>query len=169
MEHVLLHCRENEKARTVMMDCISNILKSSRSKANYKLNITESLLLVPHSQSNCLSRREDIYCKEACFSLLPALKKEYNITSCSKLLSFIQHLWCFTFSDFTRSIYHWLYREEHSAREGSIRSQQQQHNRKYVLNTTIKMRIACIMAWSRLPDCVDVCGRLLVRPAAKAD
>jgi len=28
---------------------------------------TESLLLVPHSQSNCLSRREDIHCKEALF------------------------------------------------------------------------------------------------------
>jgi len=65
VEHVLLRCRENEKTRTVMMDCISNILKSSQCKANHKLNITESLLLVPHSQSNCLSRREDIYCKEA--------------------------------------------------------------------------------------------------------
>jgi len=60
VEHVLLCCCENTEARSVMLDCVSDICKSQ-----CKMDITESLLLAPYSQSNGLSRGEDMYCKEA--------------------------------------------------------------------------------------------------------
>jgi len=74
VEHVLLRCCENEEARTVMLDCISNIFKS-QCKAKKKVDISESLSLVPYSQSNRLSPKEDIHCKEALFDFIASIDK----------------------------------------------------------------------------------------------
>jgi len=70
VEHVLLRCCENTEARSVMLDCVSDICKSQ-----CKMDITESLLLAPDSQSNGLSRREDMYCKEALFDFIASVDK----------------------------------------------------------------------------------------------
>jgi len=109
VEHVLLRFRENEKARTVMMDCILNILKSSRCKANHKINITKVCCWCITVKVTVSVEGKTHIAKKHCLSLLPALKNESNITSCSKLLSFHTTLVVFTFSDFTRSVYHGVY------------------------------------------------------------
>jgi len=75
VEHVLLRCCENEEARMVMLDCFSDIFESAKSRINQKLDITESLLLAPHRQSNCLSRKEDIHCTEALFEFIASVDK----------------------------------------------------------------------------------------------
>jgi len=42
---------------------------------NGKLDIMESLLLAPYSQSNRLNRKEDIHCKEALFDFIASIDK----------------------------------------------------------------------------------------------
>ena len=73
MEHVLLRCGENEEARTVMLNSLSDIFESG--KSNQKLDITESLLLAPYGQSNCLSRRADVHCKGSLFEFIASVDK----------------------------------------------------------------------------------------------
>jgi len=74
VEHVLLRCCENEEARTVMIDCVSNMCMS-QCKMDQKLDITESMSLAPYSQSDCLNRREDTHCKEALFEFNASVNK----------------------------------------------------------------------------------------------
>jgi len=64
---------KKQELLSVMLDSLSDIFESV--KSNQKLDITESLLWAPYGQSNCLSRREDIHCKEALFKFIASVDK----------------------------------------------------------------------------------------------
>ena len=65
---------KKQELLSVMLDSLSDIFESV--KSNQKLDITESLLWAPYGQSNCLSRREDIHCKEALFKFIASIDKQ---------------------------------------------------------------------------------------------
>jgi len=71
--------------KTVMFELLNNILQSSKSKGK----ITTNLLLAPysHSNSNSLSRKDDLHINKRCLNLLPVSIDDYNI-----IIHYILHL-----------------------------------------------------------------------------
>ena len=87
----------------MILDCVLDIYKSQ-----CKMDIMESLLLAPYSQSNGLSRGKICTVKKHCSNLLPALINEYNIPIIiSYFISssgYLLHLRCIYSSDLYRSV-----------------------------------------------------------------
>ena len=108
MEHVLLRCCQNEEARMVMLDCLSDIFESAKSRINQKLDILKVCCWFPTVKVTVLVEGRIYIVKKHCLNLLPALINEYNIPSITSY-STLPSSTCYTsevytFSDFYRSV-----------------------------------------------------------------
>ena len=75
VEHFLLQCPNYNTERSVMVDTMKDIWINSKEHKKWRLDITESLLLAPYSDSACFTKKDNNYIKEAVFHFLASVDR----------------------------------------------------------------------------------------------
>ena len=75
VEHFLLQCSNHNTERSVMFDTLNDIWINSKQQKKWRLDITESLLLAPYSDSVCFTKKDNNHIKEALFLFLASIDR----------------------------------------------------------------------------------------------
>ena len=73
VEHFLFQCPNYSIDRSVMFDTVNDIWINSKQQKKWRLDITESLLLAPYSDSVCFTKKDNSHIKEALFVFLASV------------------------------------------------------------------------------------------------
>ena len=75
VEHFLFQCPNYSIDRSVMFDTVNDIWINSKQRKKWRLDITESLLLAPYSDSVCFTKKDNSHIKEALFVFLASVDR----------------------------------------------------------------------------------------------
>jgi len=75
VEHFLLQCPIYNTEKSVLFDTVNDIWMNSKQQKKWRLDISESLLLAPYSDSVCFTKKDNSHIKEALFLFLASVDR----------------------------------------------------------------------------------------------